>query len=316
MNKLNILKVIDVYGWAYDFVDREQQKYSRHNIIIKKLFDLDINQINSNIDVIYFHAPNIENRVETNIINQINRNKVKIIGGYGGETNALYPAADLIISISFPFVNILKEKYQVPVIFLPESIDVNYWNVSRIFSKDSFIPGYAGKIHSAIKRPHLLDQLDYKIYKQTAWGNSFFVKNRNQQHMLDFYKNIDVLLILSKTECMPRVALEAMACGLPIISTDVGCMKMLLNKNWIVPNQSDQTIIFETNKKLKQLENFVLRKKTGESNKQRVHRFFNWQYNASLWDDVFELLYLNDIKQINNIVENYITPFKTLYDYE
>jgi glycosyltransferase involved in cell wall biosynthesis len=45
------------------------------------------------------------------------------------------------------------------------------------------------------------------------------------------YRLFDILLITSKTEGCPLVALEALMHGVYIISTDVGCMRNLLRKN-------------------------------------------------------------------------------------
>jgi len=316
MKRLNIIKVIDVFGWAYDFVNKEQKKYSSHNIMSERLFDLDINRINSDIDIIYFHAPNIQFAPEMKLISQIDRNKVKIIGAYGGETQLIYNHSDLIVGISYPYIATLKRLYlgKIPIIFLPESIDTKFWNGRKIFNKETFNPGYAGKLQNHIKRTYILDKLNYKITKQAEWGEDFFIKNRNQDNMKEFYKNIDVLLITSKTECMPRVLLEAMACGIPVISTDVGCIRMLLGKEWIISSKSDETIITEMNKKLKLLEKDInLRKIVGNRNRKYVEQYFSWRRTTPLWDKVFESLYINDFEKIIEISNKFIEPFKSLY---
>jgi len=58
------------------------------------------------------------------------------------------------------------------------------------------------------------------------------------QEMPDYYNSIDVLLCASDIEGTPNTVLEAMACGLPVISTDVGIVPEVfgeLQKGLIVP---------------------------------------------------------------------------------
>jgi glycosyltransferase involved in cell wall biosynthesis len=45
---------------------------------------------------------------------------------------------------------------------------------------------------------------------------------RPREEMPDYYNNLDVLLCASMTEGTPNPVLEAMACGVPVITTDVG----------------------------------------------------------------------------------------------
>lgn len=59
--------------------------------------------------------------------------------------------------------------------------------------------------------------------------------------MPDYYKNIDVYVCMSKTEGSPNPILESMACGVPIISTDVSFVKDVLGKkqqNYILKERS------------------------------------------------------------------------------
>jgi len=53
-------------------------------------------------------------------------------------------------------------------------------------------------------------------------------KWRSQEEMLDFYRSLDVYVCASRCEGTPNPALEAAACGLPVITTRVGNMPELI----------------------------------------------------------------------------------------
>lgn len=59
----------------------------------------------------------------------------------------------------------------------------------------------------------------------------------------DIYASSDIFVLPSLNEGMSNTILEAMACGLPIITTDTGGSKELINGNGIVlPIQAPQAI--------------------------------------------------------------------------
>jgi glycosyltransferase involved in cell wall biosynthesis len=83
------------------------------------------------------------------------------------------------------------------------------------------------------------------------------------------YQAMDVFALSSDTEQMPLVLLEAMATGLPVVSTDVGdCREMvtLQNRAWIVEAGNDRAYA-------ERLQNLLLdaglRKQLGNANRER-----------------------------------------------
>jgi hypothetical protein len=161
-----------------------------------------------------------------------------------------------------------------------------------------------------VKRTHILGKLDYPIKKQANWGAKYFNEDANSQPMLDFYHSIDCLVLTSASECQPRVIMEAMACGLPVVSTDVGSVSMLLDKKWIVPTIPEHKTIEEMNKKLKMLEeNPELRRNVGKRNRAFIYKNFSWAVNQTHWDKVFTHLYNNETDKILEIHDSFVKKF-------
>jgi len=311
--KSSMLKVIDQFGWAYYFIAKEQQKYSYQKINYKRIADMNNHDITE--DVVYFHSPGMGEDIINDIIhNKIDRNKTKIIGAYGGENQLRYDDADLILTISFPFLNKLKAQYpNKPVIFLPEAIDIEYFSVKRRKRK-SFNVGYVGR-PCKVKRMHLLDRLDFDVATHTEWGPKYFVEGRTLDNIKDFYKSIDCLVLTSQSECMPRVVLEAMSMGLPVISTDVGCLRMLLEPEWIVPNSSEEDIVKNINDRLHILKKYPdVRQEVGKRNRKHIEKYFGWEQVQQKWDDVINALTYNKHNKIKEIGKTFEDQWDGLYE--
>lgn len=305
---MKILRIFDQFGWAYYFLSLEQKKYSRHQIDIVKAANFTI-EMCKGYDVLYVSSPDMSEAINY-MLPQI---KVKfpnmvIIGGVAGEVKQKYPrAVDVVVSISARYHKTLREIYpDRPVIFLPEGIDTEYFKRDR--PSDDFIVGWVGR-PCTVKRPYLLDALHYPVKKQQAWGREHFVEGRTQEHMLSFYKTISCLVLVSSSECMPRVVLEAMSMGYPVVSTDVGSLRLVLDKEFLVP-VDDRSCIIEMNKKLDALSsNRELFHSVGNRNKAKVEKDFSWRELQPLWDNIYEYS-LDNKKEMLIIANTVIDKFK------
>lgn len=68
---------------------------------------------------------------------------------------------------------------------------------------------------------------------------------KDQGKLKEVYKNHSVLILPSYSEGMPTVVLEAMACGLAVIASDVGAVsEMVSHQNgWLIPPSNSEALI-------------------------------------------------------------------------
>lgn len=118
---------------------------------------------------------------------------------------------------------------------------------------EPLVIGFAGRYHMAKGYPYLFETMGllkahrivFKIAGSGASLDNPEVKALFEQYQLDaqkvqlldqvndmpaFYQSIDVFLMTSITEGFPNVLVEAMASGLPCISTDVGDAKYIVDE--------------------------------------------------------------------------------------
>lgn len=69
---------------------------------------------------------------------------------------------------------------------------------------------------------NLKDSMVEAVRRFGIAGSVRFIGSRPQRKLAEFYRASDVLLLTSNFEGMPRSVLEALASGLPVVTTDVG----------------------------------------------------------------------------------------------
>jgi glycosyltransferase involved in cell wall biosynthesis len=128
------------------------------------------------------------------------------------------------------------------------------------------VVGFAGRYHTAKGYPYLFEtmaklkdqQIIFKIAGSGASLDNVKVKSLFEQYQLDinkvqlldqisdmstFYQSIDVFLMTSITEGFPNVLVEAMASGVPCISTDVGDAKYIVGNNEYIVEARDSNAL-------------------------------------------------------------------------
>jgi glycosyltransferase involved in cell wall biosynthesis len=93
--------------------------------------------------------------------------------------------------------------------------------------------------------------------------------------MPDYYSKIDVLICTSKNEGTPNPVLEAMACGVPVISTDVGIVPEVfgdLQKNYILNHRTKKCL------KDKLIELYNNQNMLTQLSKENLNSIKNWDW--------------------------------------
>lgn len=104
--------------------------------------------------------------------------------------------------------------------------------------------------------------------------------------MPDYYNEIDIYVCASRTEGTPNPVLEAMACGIPIISTDVGIVPEVFGnkqKEFIIERNKD-----DLKQKIKTLiENNTILEQLSNENLNQIQEW-SWENKAKLFKDFFD----------------------------
>ena len=104
---------------------------------------------------------------------------------------------------------------------LVEQLTLNQW-VQGVLSTDAKHVLFAGAFDNAVKDPELAKAAIKVLSDNGVKVELIELKGYNRDQVNALMYNCDALLLTSKTEGSPQVIKEAMACGCPIVSVDVG----------------------------------------------------------------------------------------------
>jgi glycosyltransferase involved in cell wall biosynthesis len=309
--RLNVLIVIDQYGWAFDFGARGIQAYSKHNVTIKRLDKVTPRDVKFN-DVIFcmcsgqwisiagypanlraFNKRKPKMRVCVGL--RASPREAELIYNREGEHVPARIPADAIGCISKETYHFTLEKERELGTFRPVYLTHSAVN-TKLFKPrkkprhdDDFTVGWVGNSTRPIKRTRLLSHIIYPVKVRDVWGPKHFKKGRSQQPMVDFYHSIDVLINLSLSEGLPQPILEAMASGLPIVSSAVGAIPEVIDNRWVVPPMPEDEFVEGINRRLRILKrNYSLRQRIGKRNRQKCLNSWSWKHIVKRYDDMFE----------------------------
>ena len=218
--------------------------FGRNSIIGKYKLKKKLKRINP--DVVHTHGSKT-----TSIINSIKNNFKHIATVHGIKKNKkVYEKCDLVIGVSNKAIEDIHNKTLVIS---------NWWNpklkkstkqnskyalavgrLEKVKGFDLLIESWTNIktklviIGSGKERENLL----YLVKKNNLDNQIEILDEVKREDLISYYENASVLIVSSRDEGGPRVALEALYLGIPVISTDVGHMPDILPKE-LLANKDD-----------------------------------------------------------------------------
>lgn len=200
------------------------------------------------------------------------------------------------------------KNYPEPTEVIEDGVDLTRFkplNIDRLrsVSQRELIIGWVGnskwaaeiedfKGVNTILRPAIeqLQQQGFSVRGLFADRQDQFIPH---EEMPNYYTKIDVYVCTSKIEGTPNPVLEAMACGVPIISTDVGIVPQVfgeLQKEFILPQRSVEAL---KDSIVKLIENPELLVKLSRENIDAINEW-DWSIKAAKFGRYFETLIAGD----------------------
>ena len=102
-----------------------------------------------------------------------------------------------------------------------EQLTLNQWVQEKLNAGVKHVL-FAGAFNNAVKDPELAKAAINELVHEGINVDLIELKGYNREQVNALMYNCDALLMTSKTEGSPQVIKEAMACGCPIVSVDVG----------------------------------------------------------------------------------------------
>lgn len=161
---------------------------------------------------------------------------------------------------------------------IPPGVDMDQFKPMIDQRPEEFIIGWAGDKNKPMKNAHLIEKLGYP-FKMATKEN--FIPHEEMQ---GFYNSLSAFVHPSDHEGWGRGIIEAMSCGLPVISSVAGASS-LLDQKWVIPgNPKKKSWLLKCKKKLELLRLFPnLRYDVGDGNRERV-KICSWKKISRLFE--------------------------------
>jgi glycosyltransferase involved in cell wall biosynthesis len=125
-------------------------------------------------------------------------------------------------------MNSLLSKDNHKLIQIPCGINIEQFKIKRANNPSSFTIGFPGDKRRPEKNFSLFEKIVIELKKQFTNIEVIEFHNLTRQEVIENLSRLDCLLMTSLREGSPQIIKEAMAAGVPVISTNVGDVAQLL----------------------------------------------------------------------------------------
>lgn len=143
----------------------------------------------------------------------VSKRNMALAGAVECKKSSLIPCG---INLPMPWSELQDQK--------AEQLTLNQW-VETVLPKGKKHVLFAGAFDNAVKDPELAKQVMNELANIGVKADLIELKGYTRDQVNALMYNCDAFLMTSKTEGSPQVIKEAMACGCPIVSVDVGDVK-------------------------------------------------------------------------------------------
>lgn len=242
-----------------------------------------------------------------------------LLGSFPLRSIARYHArfADAIISLGGDLTNILRERCGTPperLFEIPNAVELEYVDAHLPIAADR-IPGamlFVGRLAANKGVDVLLQAMervddpeaqlfiigDGPLRKSLEQKNNdsrvHFLGRVSDSELFRWYGRVECLVFSSLFEGMPTVILEAMAARLPVIATDIGAVRELVDSQngVLVPPANPDALADAIMNTLRAPAS--KRRVMGENGRAKVESQFTWSQVASLTYDLLQRLTTDD----------------------
>ena len=158
--------------------------------------------------------------------------------------------------------SIIDNGYSEKTYYASNNLRLNFRKKNKI-KKTDIILGYAGRYAKQKNIESLLNAFskivkNYKNVYLYMVGKEINLQNKElinimsglnikdktvlineQKNLLEFYNGIDLLVLTSHSESFPNVIAEAMLCSTPVLASNAGCSKKIIDKYGFVLKKND-----------------------------------------------------------------------------
>lgn len=290
MQRPKILLIPDREGWAFDIrcnalIRHLSSRFDFTKIYFTKMEDMNYKQF----DLVYYAGFYMVGSYHDKAWGKVGREKlITSISGLVTKTfiDAVRHLTKVIAysALNYEFAEWFDGVVEAKMFYIPNGVEPDLFTPGQKLDTGKLIIGWAGKDDHEGKR---LDQLkkvvsslpDVELITQT------FSNYISHEEMPKFYQQLDCYCQVSMSEGCSNTMLEAASCGIPIISTDTGVARELIQGDGGIILNDDLVGLREA---IVAMKDRGRRQKMSQDLRTRIMNDWTWERRAGQYKEMFE----------------------------